>query len=56
MEWINTAYVKAVEATDEAQVRDRQIELLEKRQRAMIDRALITDLRAVKRISCPTQL
>ena len=32
--WVNKAYVTAVEATDEAEVRDRQIELLEARQRA----------------------
>jgi signal transduction histidine kinase len=51
IEWINTAYVKAVEATDEAQVRDRQIELLEKRQRASIDRTLASsDRKAVKRM------
>jgi signal transduction histidine kinase len=50
IEWINAAYVKAVEATDEAQVRDRQIELLEKRQRTSIERALTTDGKAVKRM------
>jgi signal transduction histidine kinase len=50
IEWINAAYVKAVEATDEAQVRDRQIELLEKRQRNTIERALLTDNKAVKRM------
>jgi signal transduction histidine kinase len=50
IEWINTAYVRAVEAVDEAQVRDRQIELLEKRQRASIDRALASDRKAVKRM------
>jgi signal transduction histidine kinase len=31
--WVNKAYVTAVEATDEAEVRERQIELLEARQR-----------------------
>lgn len=31
--WVNKAYVSAVEAADEAEVRDRQIELLEARQR-----------------------
>ncbi len=31
--WVNKAYVTAVEATDEAEVRDRQVELLESRQR-----------------------
>ena len=50
LEWINAAYVKAVEATDEAQVRDRQIELLEKRQRMTIERALANDRKAVKRM------
>jgi signal transduction histidine kinase len=50
IEWINHAYVRAVEAADEAQVRDRQIELLEKRQRTTIDRAISTDGRAVKRM------
>jgi signal transduction histidine kinase len=50
LEWINTAYVNAVEATDEAQVRDRQIELLEKRQRATIERTLIAEQKAVKRM------
>ncbi len=33
IEWVNDAYVKAVEATNEAEVRERQIELLEMRQR-----------------------
>ena len=32
--WVNKAYVTAVEAADEAEVRERQIELLETRQRA----------------------
>jgi signal transduction histidine kinase len=50
IEWINAAYVKAVEATDEAQVRDRQIELLEKRQRTTIERVLSTDGKAVRRM------
>lgn len=31
--WVNKAYVAAVEGTDEAEVRERQIELLESRQR-----------------------
>jgi signal transduction histidine kinase len=31
--WVNKAYVAAVEAADEAEVRERQIELLESRQR-----------------------
>jgi signal transduction histidine kinase len=33
IEWVNEAYVKAVEARDLAEVRERQIELLELRQR-----------------------
>ncbi len=33
IEWVNKAYVTAVEAADETEVRDRQIELLETRQR-----------------------
>jgi signal transduction histidine kinase len=33
IEWVNEAYVKAVEASSEAEVRERQIELLETRQR-----------------------
>ena len=41
IEWVNKAYVAAVEATDEAEVRERQIELLESRQRAAIDRDLV---------------
>jgi len=37
IEWVNKAYVAAVEAADEAEVRDRQIELLESRQRAALE-------------------
>ena len=37
--WVNKAYVAAVEATDEAEVRERQIELLEVRQRAELQTA-----------------
>ena len=40
IEWVNEAYVRAVEASDEAEVRDRQIELLEMRQRQRVKRAL----------------
>jgi len=40
IDWVNGAYVKAVEASTEAEVRERQIELLEQRQRQSIDRAL----------------
>jgi signal transduction histidine kinase len=40
IEWVNRAYVSAVEARDEAEVREGQIELLESRQRAGIQREL----------------
>jgi signal transduction histidine kinase len=40
IEWVNKAYAAAVEAADEAEVRQRQIELLESRQRAAVQRAL----------------
>jgi signal transduction histidine kinase len=40
IEWVNQAYVKAVEARDEAEVRERQIELLETRQREQVNAAL----------------
>jgi signal transduction histidine kinase len=40
IEWANDAYVKAVEAQDGAEVRDRQIELLETRQREALRAAL----------------
>ncbi len=42
IEWINQAYVKAVDAIDEAQVRTRQIELLESRQRSAIAKSAST--------------
>lgn len=35
--WVNKAYATAVEAADEAEVRERQIELLESRQRKAIE-------------------
>ena len=38
--WVNTAYVKAVDAQSRAEVQDRQLELLEQRQRKTADRAL----------------
>jgi len=38
--WVNEAYVKAVEAGSEAEVRQRQIELLEMRQREAVAAAL----------------
>ena len=40
IEWVNQAYVKAVEASSAAEVRERQIELLETRQRERVKRAL----------------
>jgi signal transduction histidine kinase len=40
VEWVNDAYVKAVEAAGEQEVRDRQIELLESRQRQTARTAL----------------
>ena len=40
IEWVNKAYVAAVEATDEAEVRERQIDLLETRQRLEAQLAL----------------
>jgi signal transduction histidine kinase len=40
IEWVNEAYVKAVEARDDKEVRERQIELLETRQRETVQAAL----------------
>ncbi len=40
IQWVNEAYVKAVEARNEAEVRERQIELLEMRQREAVGVAL----------------
>ena len=40
LEWVNTAYVGAVEAADETEVRERQIELLEVRQRGEVGAVL----------------
>jgi signal transduction histidine kinase len=40
IQWVNEAYVKAVEATGEGEVRERQIELLEMRQREAAAAAL----------------
>ena len=40
IEWVNDAYVKAVEAVSEQEVRDRQIELLESRQRQTVRTSL----------------
>jgi signal transduction histidine kinase len=41
IQWVNEAYVKAVEATSEREVRERQIELLETRQREAVGTALV---------------
>jgi signal transduction histidine kinase len=41
IEWVNAAYVKAVEARDDKEVRERQIELLETRQREAVQAALV---------------
>jgi len=41
LQWVNEAYVKAVEAGSEAEVRERQIELLETRQREAVGAALV---------------
>ena len=40
LEWVNEAYVKAVDATSGAEVRERQIELIETRQREAVKAAL----------------
>ncbi len=40
IEWVNKAYVAGVEAADETEVRERQIELLESRQRSALEPAL----------------
>ncbi|RTL62423.1 MAG: PAS domain-containing protein [Hyphomicrobiales bacterium] len=44
IEWVNDAYVKAVEASSEAEVRERQIELLEMRQRQAVRTSLSVDV------------
>jgi signal transduction histidine kinase len=40
LEWVNKAYVQAVEAADEEEVRERQVELLESRQRQDLRRTI----------------
>lgn len=42
LEWVNKAYVTAVEAADEAEVLERQIELLESRQREAVAKVFAT--------------
>ncbi len=44
LQWVNEAYVKAVEAASESEVRERQIELLETRQREAVAAALAKGL------------
>ncbi|MCL4766408.1 MAG: PAS domain-containing sensor histidine kinase [Hyphomicrobiaceae bacterium] len=50
IEWVNKAYVAAVEAADETEVRERQIELLESRQRAAIEPRLVKHETCTKRM------
>ncbi|MEZ5850591.1 MAG: ATP-binding protein [Hyphomicrobiaceae bacterium] len=50
IEWVNKAYVTAVEAADETEVLERQIELLEARQRADLTTALTRSERFSKRM------
>jgi signal transduction histidine kinase len=50
IEWVNKAYAAAVEAADEIEVRQRQIELLESRQRAAVQRALVKNACYKKRL------
>jgi signal transduction histidine kinase len=50
IEWVNKAYAAAVEAVDEIEVRQRQIELLESRQRAAVERALVKNACYKKRV------
>jgi signal transduction histidine kinase len=40
IDWVNKAYLRAVEARDDSEVRERQIELLEQRQREIIAKRL----------------
>ncbi len=40
IEWVNKSYVQAVEAADEEEVRERQVELLESRQRQELRRTI----------------
>lgn len=50
LSWINTAYVKAVDAASEAEVLDSQIELLESRQRNRIQRQVAGGQRAAEKM------
>lgn len=53
--WVNAAYVKAVEATSAGEVLQRQIELLESRQRQGVDRALARGQSYRKRVQLVLQ-
>jgi signal transduction histidine kinase len=50
IEWVNKAYAGAVEAQHEFEVRQRQIELLDSRQRAAVERAVVKNACYKKRI------
>jgi signal transduction histidine kinase len=54
LEWINQAYVKAVEARDGNEVLQGQLELLESRQRGAVDQTLATRQPYTERISLIT--
>ncbi|MDX2159534.1 MAG: ATP-binding protein [Hyphomicrobiaceae bacterium] len=49
--WVNKAYVAAVEATDEAEVRERQVELIETRPRLEMQSALVEGSTFRKRLA-----
>ena len=48
--WVNKAYVAAVDAADEAEVREQQIELLESRQRAALEPHIAKRETVIKRM------
>ena len=50
IEWVNDAYVEAVEASDPAEVYERQIELLETRQRVALRAHLVKGEKFSKRV------
>jgi len=50
IEWVNTVYAKAVEAADSSDAVERQLELLETRQRATITKALASGRSYSKRV------
>ena len=49
LDWVNSAYVKAVDATDQAEVMSRGIELLATREQAQIDSEIASGRRATGR-------